>query len=90
MFRVSAAQLHNDENSNNNKKNESVIGDNLLELKRERKSVMILTNHIEGLTFAIIIVLEFPPRESCIICLFIYFDNHDIMRKICKDNKGRR
>ena len=32
-----------------------------------QKVSQIETNQIEGLTLAIIIVLEFPPSESCII-----------------------
>lgn len=62
----------------------SVTGDHESEFKRERERAIILTNQIEGLTLAIIIVLEFPPRESC--SSFFFWQNN-ILRKYRKGNK---
>lgn len=60
VLRVSLAELYSD-----NKISVCIHELYHKNLQGENNSVKQSFHHMEGLTFAIIIVLELPPRESC-------------------------
>ena len=66
----SAFQLHSCKKikcKNNGRKIIRTIKVSSVQVQTIQKVSKIETNQIEGLTLAIIIVLEFPPSESCYI-----------------------